>query len=533
MSQSSVLLDYSKSAAKRYLQNVIVIDDEADFKSEGVAKHRLDVRTLVESFATQGIICSTLAPQPEDSLRANRKKTVQRYAGLALAADIILLDWQMTQTSKIKDKASLCKAIIQKIIQDDPSCLHPRLIVVYTGEDTSLLPSQLEPVLKKAVCAQASITHEDNVFRVNRLRIVFLQKSPVSSLSQDAQGLMPQPEQSNTIVRFEDLPERIIKEFSALVDGALPAAMFNAVATIRENLSGLLSSFSSEMDEGFVQHLILTGAPSDGAAFLLDILKSNLFEPVERHAFLQHITDKDFLSAWRETYPEVFDSYGLKVEDFEDILWPERFGRPRLSKSKVKKLQKNVSEKASAAIRHFSRLCTVRRDALTDVTFKALPDCYLEYGTVVEREEKFYICLLPKCDGVRLNSGESIMVPLLKLKLCSSGESEHFCLYDQGEYKSFYTPKKRFWTEIELVPFKAEEGCDCIKAMPEKKKFVFISSSVRRGSRGKPDKYRWVAHLRDSFMLALHQKVFGNMSRIGTDQFEWNRRNQRDENSSE
>lgn len=187
MSQSSVLHDYSKSAAKRYLQNVIVIDDEADFRSEGVAKHRLDVRTLAESFATQGIICSTLAPQPEDSLSVNRGKAVQRYAKLALATDIILLDWQMTQSSTAKDKAALCKAIIQKIIESTPSCLHPRLIVVYTGEDISLLPSQLKPVIEKAVCGQTTITHEENVLQINRLRIVFLQKPPVSSLSQDAQ----------------------------------------------------------------------------------------------------------------------------------------------------------------------------------------------------------------------------------------------------------------------------------------------------------------------------------------------------------
>lgn len=337
---------------------------------------------------------------------------------------------------------------------------------------------------------------------------------------------MPQPEHGNAILRFEDLPERVIKEFSALVDGALPAAMFNAVAAIRENLPGLLSSFSSEMDEGFVQHLILTGAPSDGASFLLDVLKSNLFEPVERHALLHKITDKDFLSAWREEYPAAIGAYGLKVEEFEDILWPGEFSRPILSDSKVEKLKKTVSQNATEAIRKFSRLCTVRRDALTDTTFKALPDCYLEYGAVVEREEQFYLCLLPKCDGVRLKPEELLTAPLLKLKLCSNGESEHFCLYDQGEYKSFYTPKKRFWTEIELVPFTAEAGCDCIKAIPEKGQLVFSSSVTQSGSKRKPVKYRWVAHLHDSFMLALHQKVFDNMSRLGTDQFEWNRRNQ-------
>jgi hypothetical protein len=79
-------------------------------------------------------------------------------------------------------------------------------------------------------------------------------------------------------------------------------------------------------------------------------------------------------------------------------------------------------------------------------------------------------------------------------------------------------PPNPMWQHINMFTFSSDPNYKRIVAAKEEEKYFFIDKNSK--------KFRWIAYLKDSVMLSIHQKIFANMSRLGVDEFEWLRRNQ-------
>jgi len=146
-------LDASRSAALRFLQTVVVVDDHAytvveeavesaslgdesiDDEYESIdAPEALDdladpqefhTEVVVEAFADLGISCAVLAPDPGE-----HEADMQRMEKLARRSDIVILDWVLNprdrtgSTPNVVDQTSL--GFIREILREDNAGGGPR-----------------------------------------------------------------------------------------------------------------------------------------------------------------------------------------------------------------------------------------------------------------------------------------------------------------------------------------------------------------------------------------------------------------------
>ena len=142
----SEFFDRCEKSAKRFLQTVVIVDDEAYIGEQspppgalrtpgrgaavrrtakiveggGRSDHSLDAKTLMDSFSEVGLISAVVTPRsgtaPTDIVPPAAKR-----------ADIVILDWRLNG-----DRGKLTLSILKEILQKDDEEL--RLIAIYTGE---------------------------------------------------------------------------------------------------------------------------------------------------------------------------------------------------------------------------------------------------------------------------------------------------------------------------------------------------------------------------------------------------------------
>ena len=83
-------------------------------------------------------------------------------------------------------------------------------------------------------------------------------------------------DESPTTVSESELPERLISEFAKLYAGLLPSIALHSIASIRETTHHLLSTFSSELDPALVSHRSFLPDPRDSEDFVLDLVAGEL-----------------------------------------------------------------------------------------------------------------------------------------------------------------------------------------------------------------------------------------------------------------
>ena len=81
---------------------------------------------------------------------------------------------------------------------------------------------------------------------------------------------------SNTTVSESDLPVRLISEFAKLHTGLLPSIALHSIASVREATHHLLSTLSSELDPALVSHRSFLPDPRDSEDFVLDLVTGEL-----------------------------------------------------------------------------------------------------------------------------------------------------------------------------------------------------------------------------------------------------------------
>ncbi|MCK5034681.1 MAG: hypothetical protein KAS73_02230 [Candidatus Sabulitectum sp.] len=220
--------------------------------------HILDATTVIESFSEIGIICSIHKPKPEDS-------RVSDYTGsikLARAADVLVIDWKLNG-----ENLHLTPEIISEIlIKDSVNGGRTRLIVVYTAE-----PNAFEMLADVANCVNEALGRAPIIdsnrlgLSLQQLRIVVLNKRRTLVADESLQ-----------LTDFSELPKVIVNEFSKIVNGLVPSAALHAIAAVRERTHQLLSLFNASLDGAFCMHRALIPEPTDSVSFMMGLISSEL-----------------------------------------------------------------------------------------------------------------------------------------------------------------------------------------------------------------------------------------------------------------
>lgn len=517
MPQAEILEQQAKAAATRYLKNVVIIDNEPGFARPGDTDnlHFLDARELTKSFSKKEITCSLIAPHEDESSEENIAAAAEEYASIVKTADVAVLDWQMSVLAE--DPSRLCRAIIRKVVELDSVGERPRLLFIYTGER---ILADLQRSLQQDLEAVARIEFKDvpNVdfgIAINRLHIVFFSKSETRD-ALNPSALVP-----------SEIPNMVIKLFAHHTKGILPSSIFNSIAVLRENLPNLLSEFTEKLDPAFVQHLIQIPNTEDGHAFLIELIKESITEPILNDSAMHEFMQQQYLQAWKVA-AQGQSFFQLDENNFFQLLGFATDGE-KLSRKKLEELR--VSDKCTCSeseLNSFTRLSIMKRDT-SSPNMGILPNgICLGYGTVVKQDNKYFLCLLPKCDSVRLKQ-TSVQVPLLKLVEGGDANRKPHLILKDTEYKRLRYPSTKFWNEIVVVKFKVDPTTNRIFSKKNdngKLTFAEYTEPANPDAQFVAREFEWVADLKDSAMLSIHQKIFANVSRMGSDEFEWVRRNQ-------
>ena len=150
--------------------------------------------------------------------------------------------------------------------------------------------------------------------------------------------------------------------------------------------------------------------------------------------------------------------------------------------------------------------CCRKRSLFSDGPFP------LKFGSIVRTgnsgEYKYYMCLQPLCDSVRLSGKERF--PFIELEVAPEGKNYSYVVKVGGDYVCLNAHRKPHQALVSFV-FKANKSSKDVRT---DKEFIFKSTS--------PDncEFLWVAELKEKYALALAQSVASSSTRVGMDVFE-------------
>jgi hypothetical protein len=205
--------------------------------------HGLDAKSLIARFAEMGLVCAVLKPDADEDLKPQIAQAAKR-------ADLIVLDWEI-----YKDGGLTALGLIDRILSDDEAGRRLRLIAIYT----------VEPALKDiADKASAKLDAHYAAMNLKRLDDFTIIKGPARVVVLAKQGTRIPKEDHEATARIIDvkyLPDRLVEEFSQMTMGLLPKAALVALAALRADTHKLLTIFDRELDAAYLGHRILLPNP--------------------------------------------------------------------------------------------------------------------------------------------------------------------------------------------------------------------------------------------------------------------------------
>ena len=528
-----------KETAKRFLRTVVIVDDEAyngpaqspgvlekptrhtvgsrpstaaaesptsvTGKTEGRAaeklgSHRLDTRTLVESFSRQGLICAVVAPRPGADPSGIVDLSVKR-------TDIVILDWQLNG-----DDGQGTLSILKSILKEDAG-ERLRLIAIYTGEqDISKIGRDL--VEKLAEFERTSPDDERHYVELSykHCRIVIYSKSYLPKES----GL------SSRSLSVSDLPEALIEDFAAMVEGLLPNIALVSLASIRENVHKILDRFDTKLDPALLTHRACLPVPDDSQQHMVSQLASELHaimddavatdEPAGIEAIREWLDsplgpDGDFNFVGDEVVPRD-EAITLLKEGLAKIDFLTGKTKDKIFRSLTKIFSSNENPD-HILDRRFAWMFNFR-------TIFNAPSPILQLGTVLQQTNgenaSYFLCLRPKCDSVRLKKKTSfLLLPLLDPK---PNSIQLVLRTSEDTYRRVrLCTETTQWSLVNFIPNQEKgsvvaEGCyPC---------FYFTDEYNVR--------FDWLGELKAEFAQRVAQHFAAELSRVPINNSEWLRR---------
>lgn len=505
------LQEVAESVAARFLQTVVVLDDEATYNvqdaiaPEGIveptfddpqrsslavvpqhASHSLNAKRLTDSFADKGLICSVLVPQNQEELGQEVKASSRR-------ADIVILDWTIHGK-----KGEMTKRLIKEIIHSDNfEANRFRLIIVYTAEpDLSYITSDIADSLEFTPSSDTTISH-----RSTRIRVLSKQEIPE-----------------------DELPKTVIGEFARMIVGILPLVALSGITAVRDNTYRLLGRFHRDLDPAYLSHRMLSPNPME-TELQLEAALSSEFRALVEDCQVGDTAGVDTIRHWIE-------DFSASLPNLVATLHPHRQDdKHNLSDFVVDLVRDGVDRHKS---RHGVKSQTAKMGLTTaftsghvdptnaDQEFAALlslkhsysPHPRLWLGSVVrvrdgEESPVYWLCVQPRCDSVNLEGVTSFAFLRLLDKSEKSNSSNPCVIRDGSSFETLMVSKKA--GDLRCYEFEPGETRDVV-AKGEQGDFKFYSTAHT---------FDWVCELKDEYAQRAVTELFAWNSRIGTADSEW------------
>jgi Response receiver domain len=473
-----------------------------------VAEHGiLDAKTIINDFAQLGLVCGVIKPEQGEDIGPI-------VATAAARADVLVLDWWMHG-----DAGASSKAIIVQLANTDDQRDRVRLIIIYTAaQDLSNVAAEIAGHLPNAEIDG----EKSNRIVAGSIHLVVLAKP----------GTEVDPSHAASVVSFEDFPERVVKEFAAVVEGVLSNVAFAALAAIRGNTHKILSRFDRTLDPAFLGHRMLLPDPEDAERHLVELILQEFSAVLESAA----VGDK----AGYEAIGQLVSDSVLAVEDIWKLSELATRNSITLQELAMRFLESGVSYPElglsrgerkdirawAAKIFAFNRSESGPVASDVDRQWSMLMYNKLQYGdncpllrlgAVVRSVQTgdFMLCMQPVCDSVRLSGRTSF--PFLLLEK-TEGVSDIVLRYS-GDYYLFNVRSK--FRDLVMVPFEPSvDAAGVVKATRGSDDSEWQFMPAEKGD----ETLEWVAELRDIFSYKFSGRFAESISRVGTDDSELFRR---------
>jgi len=540
--------DLCLSAAQDFLQTIVVVDDLATYGDAeqvgtlaepasgsvwdaGESKARsgdygagsgslLDVGALTDASADLGLTCAVLRPRREEQHDGTLDRRLTRAAQ---RADVLVLDWQLNDEPN--GEAAL-RLLFEVAAEDQKQSARLRLVCIYTSEpDLARVHNAVRGGLGSAVADCSGPDDDDKWLDCGCMRVVILSKEG----SLGAAG-----KTSSSVLGEEELPERLLKEFTRLTAGLVSNVAVAALAAVRKDAHRLLARFGEHLDPAFLSHRFYEGGGESEE--LLVRLVSDEIKTLLDGADIRRWVTSPAIRLWgqeilpaesivlvknkpraldKDTLLNVIEGdshYGcLQVSEASNS--GSQFDLGKYAKSSITSLLVVDPGMAESLDYDFARLtCMARNDSHP---FPGDRSPVLAEGTIVRgregREQVYLLCAMPLCDTVRIGSPRAFpFVPLESVG--PEGPYSLVALSPEGNrlYLSF-SPKNHY--DIVRHTF-AGDTSGVVRSkrskVPRGERFVFCDVDGRT--------WIWVAELRFHHAHRKLHELGAASSRVGLDE---------------
>lgn len=458
----------------------VIEEETAD--AENTRVHNLNVREISDAFAEQEIACAFVLPFDEDKDEA---KIFSRIMAASIPADIVVIDWYLRDK-----KPKFTKRVLAAIAEKDAGEKgRLRLICVYTGQtDTEAVTKDSVAALLAGGLKSDKIDEEAGCAYGNHHCLLVLNK-------QDVHGAA--------------LPLRILEALTELSDGILPAFALAAVAAVRRNVHHIITRFSSDLDAAYVANRLITDPPTEVAELIRELFISECDNALGLEQVADHFLSEDQIKYWFANLDQPISAPNFKAEIEKVTAGGKTVKEGRTVNIDIKFLHSLLTDgitdgsvitehgpidfpeslrgKVSAALhrkednpdgeRRFARFAVLKREAFgnTKLTSDEKWTPSLTLGTLLSQQielpaggggeeaktlMKYYYCLTPSCDTIRIKGSERNFL-MLELEE-GKGNTNLVVLEKEGRQKKLFINPKPI--RIQTFNFKGNEETGRVQA---------------------------------------------------------------------
>ena len=511
----------SREIADNFIRDIVFIDEQAypektnNTIEAAVHNNEFDAKSVSDAFLKKGKICAIYAPQTDED--------INDCAVSLLKADAVVLDWNLRlKTSSEYDpmaddesdnRGHYTKPLIKKLV-DEASTDKVKLIIVYTGE-TDL--NEITDQIQKYINVTPGLIKEDCLLHTQTNNIRILVRAKETSQFEHIE------QYKIKIVKYDELPNLIVDEFTKITMGLLPNYALSAITAIRDNTSNILGVFSKDIDPAFLGHYISVNDIIEAKGILDEILSCTIKELIcEEQCDLQDLISKWIEYKFDNTKSVSIDSktYDIDAAKLKQILSSDKERlSDKLSEINIQlgedKAKKNAcalfcTGDASLSNHKFAKLIQHKNPLVTNADSRKLT-----LGTIVKTqengEEHFLLCIQQACDAARisLEKGRNFLFLPLKKELDFKGEHEAIIINENSHYlvdnKSYSINVRHFKPETDKSPILSKKLSSG--------EYVFIDTNMQQ--------YVWIAELKDLLAQRIVDSYTSQLSRVGIDNSEW------------
>lgn len=492
--------------------------DDAQRPKDRPSSHDLDAPRLVAEFAKIGIFSSVLRPSAAED-------AVSPIVELARRADLLILDWQLRPETE--DDGQLALDVIGALAREavgDRSEFSERLaaILIYTGE------ADLEDIVGKV----EQTIHEVAGAKPETLGVFGVKLGGIG-VTVFAKDDTPIPEDTPAHARLtseQELPGHAVDAFLTITAGLVPNAVLKGLAVLRSNTHRLIRVFSKELDGPYLAHRAMLITPHDAEEYLVTLLAEEI-GAVLQGSGISDCVSLDAIRLWIEHNWNSLDLDGLLNDGQEaavsaivelvgsganqaaqDVAVLRNQGKRRRQDSVYTKAlspEGLSAQEAGVLDRRFAVVGSLQRQYGETQPFLSL-GIVLANRELPEDDERFWLCIQPVCDSVRIQGARAF--PLLPLEEPTSARQFDLVVSDGTEFRDLSIQYASHGLRME--EFVPSEGQERVFPSTDSEETRFVAADGERH-------YRLVGRLKWGQARRVIDRFARRTGRVGLDESEW------------